>query len=49
MPAAPRPDKKVTKIAYKIMGIPANQNDYKTEEQKRINRRLLWELTSKVR
>lgn len=35
MPAMPRTDKKATKIAYKIMGIPANMQGYDKKKSKR--------------
>lgn len=50
MPAMPRLNAKTTKIAYKIIGIPAPLRAVKkTPEQKKINRRLLYEETFRVR
>ena len=49
MPAMPRVKGKPTKIAYKILGIPANIAFKRDEKQKRINRRLVFEETTRVR
>lgn len=50
MPVMPRPNAKTTKIAYKIIGIPANLRAVKkTKEQKKINQRLIYEETFRVR
>ena len=51
MPAMPRLDNKTTKIAYKIMGTPANirSDKDKSKEQKKINKRLVFEETTRVR
>jgi len=49
MPAIPRISGKATKIAYKILGVPANMKFKRTPEQKRINQRLLFEETVRVR
>jgi hypothetical protein len=49
MPAAPRVKNKATRIAYKVMGEPINIKDKKTKTQKRIDHRLLFENTSRVR
>lgn len=49
MPVAPRAKSKATKIAYKIMGIPANMQSKKDESQKKINERLVFEETQRVR
>lgn len=49
MPAMKRPHTKATKIAYKVMGVPANIRHVKTPEEKRINHRLLYEETARVR
>ena len=48
MPAAPRVPGKATKIAYKLLGKPANmQKDSKRDQL--IDRRLLYEETMRVR
>lgn len=49
MPAAPRAKTKATKIAYKIMGVPANIQHKRTKAEKKIDHRLLFEETSRVR
>ncbi len=45
----PRIPGKGKKLAYKILGVPANIASKKTKVQKRINKRLLFEETSRVR
>ena len=40
---------KPTQIAYKILGVPANMQSKRTPEQKNINKRLIFEETSRVR
>lgn len=49
MPTMPRIDNKSKKIAYKILGIPANMDDKKTQEQTKIDKRLNFEETIRVR
>ena len=49
MPAAPRPNKKATKIAWAILGKPANMQFKPSEKEKYIDRRLLFEETTRVR
>lgn len=51
MPTMLRWDKKSIKIAYKIMGVPANIRSAakQTKEQKWVNRRLNYEETARVR
>ena len=50
MPAMPRLGAKSTKIAYKILGVPANLRPVKyTAEEKWIRRRLLFEETNRTR
>lgn len=49
MPAMPRVPNKARKIAYKIMGVPANIAYKRTEQQKKLNQRLNYEETSRVR
>lgn len=46
----PRPNNKATKIAYKILGKPTNLQKHKPSKiQQKINKRILWEETSRVR
>ncbi len=54
MPVMPRVQKaegkKGTKIAYKILGVPANLKPEKlSETQKKIKRRLIFEETARVK
>ena len=49
MLSMPRIKGKGTKIAFKILGVPANIADKKSVAQKKINDRLLFEETSRVR
>lgn len=50
MPAAPRPQGKVTKIAYKILGTPLNMPMGKEKRNKAyIQERLVFDETSRVR
>ena len=49
MPGMLRISGKTTKIAYKILGVPANMKEKRTKEQKKINQRLLFEETVRVR
>jgi hypothetical protein len=51
MPGMPRWDKKSIKIAYKIMGVPANirSEANKSKEQKERDKRLTFEQTARVR
>lgn len=52
MPAMPRLQgkmRKPTKIAFNIMGVPANFQEKKSKIQKRVNRRLVFEETQRVR
>jgi hypothetical protein len=49
MPCAPRPDNKAKKIAYKILGKPANLAYKPTAEQKRINMLLVQEQLTRTR
>jgi hypothetical protein len=49
MPAMPRPISKATKVAYKIMGIPANIAHKRTKEEKKVNKRLFFEETFRAR
>ena len=49
MPSMPRLKGKPTKIAYSILGIPANMLFKKTGAQKKIDKRLVFEETFRVR
>lgn len=49
MPTMPRIDNKSKKIAYAILGKPANMDDKKTQEQSKIDKRLNFEETIRVR
>jgi len=49
MPSMPRMKGKSTKIAYSVLGIPANMLFKKTGAQKKIDRRLVFEETFRVR
>lgn len=40
---------KPMKIAFKILGIPANIKSKRTEKQKAINKQLVFQETSRVR
>ena len=44
-----RPLGKAKKIAFKILGTPANMKQKKTAEQIKLERRLLFEETQRVR
>lgn len=49
MPGMPRLNKETTKIAYAIKGIPENLRMKRSKEQEKINKRLLFEETQRVR
>lgn len=49
MPAAPRPSGKAPKIAFKILGKPANLATKPTPEQVRINKLLVDEQLTRTR
>ena len=49
MPIMLRWNKKATKIAYNILGKPANMESKNKKEDNRIDRRLLFEETIRVR
>lgn len=49
MPGAPRPKGQAKKIAYKVVGVPPNLQNKQSKEQKRINQRLNYEETARVR
>lgn len=49
MPQAPRPTKKVEKIFFKIMGMPANLAHKPSKKEIYINKRLMYDETMKAR
>lgn len=49
MPAMPRIKGKATKIAYKILGTPPNMVFKRSPKEKKVNRRLIFEETTRVR
>lgn len=49
MPVAPRVKGKGTRIAYKLMGVPPNMQSKRNKPQKKINQRLVFEETQRVR
>jgi len=49
MPAAPRIKGKATKIVFSILGTPDNLKDKKSARQREIDRRLVFDYTSRVR
>jgi len=49
MPAMPRANGKGKKIVYSILGIPPNMIDRRTSSQKRIDRRLTADETTRSR
>lgn len=49
MPAMVRIPNKATKIAYKIMGVPANIAFKRSAAERKINRRLFFEESQRVR
>lgn len=49
MPAAPRPKGKAKNIAFKILGTPPNIAFKRDKRQKQINKRLIFEETTRVR
>ncbi len=49
MPAMLRVKGKPTKIAYKILGKPENLKDKRSEKDRRIDKRLVFEETYRVR
>jgi hypothetical protein len=49
MPSMPRPDVKAKKIAYKLLGKPANLAFKPTSEQRRINTLLIQEQLTRTR
>lgn len=49
MPVMPRLSKKALKVFVKIMGLPAPMRNTRTKEQKKLNQRLIFEETVRVR
>jgi hypothetical protein len=49
MPAMPRIEGKARKIAYKVLGVPANMRDDEKEKDVKIRKRLTFEETARVR
>ncbi len=50
MPCMPRPKGKARKIAYHILGVPANlRKQHKSPKDKKIDDRLVFEETQRVR
>jgi hypothetical protein len=49
MPQAPRPKGKAKKIAYDVMGVPANMMHEKSRKRKKENERLVFEETQRSR
>lgn len=49
MPAMPRLKGKSTKVAYKVLGVPGNISFKRSEAQRKINERLIFEETSRAR
>jgi hypothetical protein len=49
MPQMLRTKSKATKIAYKVLGKPLNLQVKKSPKEKRVDRRLIFEETTRVR
>jgi hypothetical protein len=49
MPAMPRPNDKATKIAFKILGKPANYDYREPEALRKVNKKLEYDETIRVR
>ncbi len=49
MPVMPRQNKKATKIAYRILGKPANLKAKPDRKEKSVKARLIFEETMRVR
>lgn len=49
MPAMPRVNNKVKKIAENILGKPANQSNDKRRRTEKINKRLIYEDSNQVK
>jgi len=49
MPASPRAKNKASKIALAILGNPSNLKDKRSAREREIDRKLLFDYTSRVR
>lgn len=49
MPGMPRPKGKALRIALAVLGVPQNRRNKQSERDKRIEHRLLYSETSRVR
>lgn len=49
MPAMIRPKGKPTKIAFSILGVPANMREHKTPKKKKQDKELLLQETVRIR
>lgn len=49
MPAMKRPNKKATKIAFKILGVPAIFRFKRSKAQEQLNKQLLAQETSRIK
>ena len=49
MPAMPRLNDKSKKIAFKILGILANNKKFKAKKESKVEKRLTFEETTRVR
>lgn len=49
MPAMPRLDDKMRKIAYKILGVPQNMQDVKDKKDDKVEQSLVFQETTRVR
>jgi hypothetical protein len=49
MPVMPRSRGKATKIAWEILGKPASYNVKRTQRESEMNKRLIFEATTRVR
>jgi hypothetical protein len=49
MPAMPRSNKRATKVAFKILGTPANLEFKRSKQQEYVNKMLISQETSRVK
>ena len=49
MPAMPRTDERLEKLAYKIIGKPVNMRSKDKKEKSKVDRELTFEETTRVR
>ncbi len=49
MPGMPRLNGKTTRLAYHILGVPPNMRQKRKKEESKVNKRLIFEETSRVR